>query len=117
MFEQTSIDDSGLLKRPWAMTVSFAGQAAAVSAVALVSLVHTDSLPRAAYFTGVVAPPGPLPHDQSRPAGVTRSSKSPWRIFTAPVSIPKGISAAGPEAPLLLPDDGAIGAGVPGGID
>ena len=117
MFEQASIESSGLLKRPWAMTVSFAGQAAALSAVVLVSLVHTDSLPRAAYFTGVVAPPGPLPHDQARPAGVTRSAKSPWRIFTAPLSIPKGISAAGPEAPLLLPDDGATGPGVPGGID
>ena len=60
MFEQASIESSGLLQRPWAMTVSLAGQAAALSAVVLVSLVHTDSLvPRASYFTGVVGPAGP----------------------------------------------------------
>ena len=118
MFEQASIDHSGLLKRPWAITVSFAGQAAALSAVALVSLIHTDSLtPRAAFFTGVVAPPGPAPApNRSRVGADTQTSKSPLRIFSAPISIPKGISSAGTEAPMLFQDEAASGPGVIGGI-
>ena len=119
MFEQASIESSGLLKRPWAMTVSLAGQAAALSVVVLASLVHTDSLvPRASYFTGVVGPAGPHPnHDKPRTAGVTRPAKNSWRVFTAPISIPKGISLTGSEAPLLSQDDWATGTGIPGGID
>jgi protein TonB len=119
MFEQASIESSGLLKRPWVMTVSLAGQAAVLSAVVLVSLVHTDSLvPRASYFTGVVGPVGSPPnHDKPRTAGATRSAKNPWRVFTAPISIPKGISLTGSEALLLSQDDWATGDGIPGGID
>jgi periplasmic protein TonB len=118
MFEQTSIDDSGLLKRPWAMTVSFAGQAAALSALALVSLIHTDSLtPRAAFFTGVVAPPGPVPaHNRSTISAASQAMKIPWRL-TAPVSVPRSISSTGPEAPMLSPDDESSGPGVIGGIE
>jgi protein TonB len=118
MFEQASIENSGLLKRPWAMTVSFAGQAAALSAVALVSLIQPDSLtPRAAFFTGIVAPPGPAPeHNRSSVRAVTQPTKSSLRIFTAPLSIPKSISSAGPELPMLSPDEPASGSGVIGGI-
>jgi hypothetical protein len=50
MFEQASIDSSGLLKRPWAMTVSLAGQAAALSAVALVSLIPDRFIDAASRF-------------------------------------------------------------------
>ena len=118
MFEQASIESSGLLKRPWAITVSFAGQAAALSAVALVSLIHTDSLtPRAAFFTGVVGPTGPLPtHNRSTVKAATQAVKSPLHVFTAPMSIPKGISSTGPEAPMLSPDEAASGPGVMDGI-
>jgi periplasmic protein TonB len=119
MFEQASIESSGLLKRPWAITVSFAGQAAALSAVALVSLIHTDSLtPRAVFFTGMVGPPGPPPtQNRSNVKAATQAVKSPSHIFTAPMSIPKGISSTGPEAPTLSPDEAASGPGVIGGID
>jgi protein TonB len=117
MFEQASIDHSGLLKRPWAMTVSFAGQAAALSAFVLVSLIRTDSLtPRSAFFTGVVAPPGSPTHIRSR-VKVTQTTKSPLHILTAPMSIPTAISSAGPESPMLSPDEAAGGAGAIGGID
>jgi len=119
MFEQASIESSGLLKRPWAMTVSLAGQAAALSAVVLVSLVHTDSLmPRASYFTGVVGPARHPPnHDKPRTAAATRPAKNSWRVFTAPISIPKGISTAGPEAPLLSQNDWETDTGISDGID
>src|SRR5216684_9079255 len=106
MFEQASIESSGLLKRPWAITVSFAGQAAALSAVALVSLIHTDSLtPRAAFFTGVVGPPGPPPaHNRSSVRATAQTTKSTLRVFSAPTSIPRSISSAGPETLMLSPD-------------
>jgi protein TonB len=119
MFEQASIENSGLLRRPWAMSVSFAGQVAAISAVALVSLMHTDSLPRAAYFTGVVAhlgpPPGPDHNRSSAKAVVAQGAKAQLRVFIAPTSIPKGINTAGPETLMLAPDEG-VGSGVIGGI-
>src|ERR1700730_4792900 len=113
MFEQASIESSGLLKRPWVMTVSFAGQAVALSAVVLVSLVHTDSLvPRASYFTGVVGPvEHPPNHDTPRTVGTTRPAKNSWRVFTAPIRVPKGISTAGSDAPLLSQDDLSTGTG------
>jgi protein TonB len=118
MFEQASIEHSGLLKRPWAMTVSFAGQAAALSAVVLVSLVHTDSLTlRAAFFTGVVGPPPGSPTHNRSSVKVTQTTKSPLHILTAPMSIPRAISSAGPESPTLSPDEAAGGPGVIGGID
>src|SRR6266550_9632024 len=119
MFEQASIESSGLLKRPWAITVSFAGQAAALSAVALVSLIHTDSLtPRAAFFTGVVGPPGSPPtNKQSTVKAATQAVKSPLRPFTSPANVPQGISPAGHEAAILSQDEMASGPGVIGGID
>jgi hypothetical protein len=38
-------------------------------------------------------------------------------VFTAPISIPKGISLAGSEAPLLSQDDLSTGTSILGGID
>lgn len=118
MFEQASIESSGLLRRPWAMTVSFAGQAAVLSAVVLVSLIQTETLPRAAFFTGVVAPPPP-PVQPIHETAARRYAPQPKEAFpfTAPAAIPKGISTAGPETPMLLPDEGTLGPGVPGGIE
>ena len=118
MFEQASIESSGLLKRPWVMTVSFAGQTAVLSAVVLVSLIQTDTLPRGAFFTGVVAPPPPAPPiSGSRASAVAQRPKMPLPTFTAPAIIPKGVSSVGPETPMLSTDDGMIGPGIPGGIE
>jgi protein TonB len=117
MFEQASIESSGLLKRPWAMTVSFAGQAAVLSAVVLVSLIQTDTLPRTAFFAGVVAPPSPAPPVTGpRGKAVAQQPNMPLP-FTAPAAIPRGVSLVGPEMPMLSSDDAASSLGVPGGID
>jgi protein TonB len=117
MFEQASIESSGLLKRPWAMTVSFAGQAAVLSAVVLVSLIHTDSLPRVAFLTGVPAPPRPpIRGSRSHVKTATLPAITPLHVFTMPSSIPRGVSSVGLETLMLAPDE-AIGPGVPGGID
>jgi protein TonB len=118
MFEQASIDSSGLLKRPWAMTVSFAGQASVLSAVVLVSLIQTDTLPRPAFFTGVVAPPSRAqPVNVTRGRAVAQQPKMPLPVFTAPAAIPKGVSLVGPETPMLSPDDATAPPGVLGGIE
>jgi protein TonB len=60
MFEQASIDTRGVLKSPWAITASVAGQTLVLSAGILVSLIHTDALPRSVSITTVTAPGGPL---------------------------------------------------------
>jgi len=118
MFEQASIESPGLLKRPLAMTISLAGQAAAVSAVALVSLLHLDSLPKPTFFAAVPAPvrPMPIPAGAGVPAAA-RPARQALIVFSAPASIPAGIHPTGPESMLLTPVDVAPGSGVPGGVD
>src|SRR5260370_20087573 len=118
MFEQASIESPGLLKRPLAMTISLAGQAAAVSAVALVSLLHIESLPKAPFFVAVPTPVrlAPIPTGSSAPAA-TKPAKQPLIVFTAPAAIPVGIHTTGPETTMLSPVDVAPGSGVPGGVD
>ena len=118
MFEQASIDSPGLLKRPLAMTISLAGQAAAVSAIAMVSLLHIESLPKSMFVVGVPAPPRPVPpgtHTKARSAPAPE--KQPLLVFTAPAAIPVGIHPTGIET-MPAPVDFAPGSsGVPGGVD
>ena len=56
MFEQASIDTRGMLRSPWAITVSVAGQALLLSAGIVVSIFQTDTLPRGFAITRVAAP-------------------------------------------------------------
>jgi periplasmic protein TonB len=118
MFEQASIESPGLLKRPWAMTISLAGQVAALGAAVLVSLIQTDSLPRASFLSGLVAP-GPPARNPTPPARTVavRSSKTSPHAFVAPTMIPQSISTDAPDAPALSPYDGPVNTGVPGGIE
>ena len=118
MFEQASIDSSGLLKRPWAITVSFAGQAAALSAVAVVSLIQTDSLPRTNYFSIPTPPRYSFADTRSTTkATATQPVKTRSRLFVAPMSIPRAVGSAGPDAPRLSPDEFANGPGIMSNID
>jgi protein TonB len=118
MFEQATTDIHGPLKRSMAMTISFAGQAAVLTTAALVSFLHTDSLPDGLRVMGVVAPPGrSSPPTQLKPHAVTGVTvvKAPWRPFTQPPAIPSRIEmdgAAGASIPSF--DGAAIDAGVIG---
>jgi len=118
MFEQASIQGPGLLKRPWAMTISLASQVAALAAAVLVSLIRTDSLPRASFLTGLVAPGPPAPNSIPRnQTGVVRGSKISPHPFVAPTTIPKGVDMEARDAPALAIYEGPINTGVVGGID
>jgi protein TonB len=118
MFEQELTDRHGLLRRPLAMTISFAGQAAVLTAVAFVSFLHTDSLPNGFLFTPVVAPGRPAQPSPPKTQTVTAVSvaKMPWRPFTAPAVIPNRIDMSAIDAPASAVDSGAIDTGVIGGI-
>jgi len=117
MFEQASLDTQGSLKNPWAFTVSIAGQTVLVTAAVLISLVHTDALPRSGLFTKIVAPgvskpPAPLPSNV-QPA---RSAGSSPRVFRVPSTVPTGIAHDVPSALTLVPssDDLPFVGGLPG---
>jgi protein TonB len=80
------------------LTFSAAGQAAAVGAVVLVSLAHTDALPRS-LFTTTIGVPGkrPEPVQQTAQQPVARTVRSSPHIFTMPARVPATISLAASE--------------------
>ena len=103
MFEQASLDSQGAVKNPWAFTVSVAGQTVIITAAVLLSLIHTDALPRSGLFTTLVAPgvpKAPPPRNDIPPA---RRAGSATRVLTYPSTIPTGVAREAPGAPTLLP--------------
>lgn len=115
MFEQALLDTRGRLKNPWAFTVSVAGQTLVISGVVLVSLIHTDALPRSGLFTNIVAPgvpKGPAATQKSRPQTARPANSAP-PPFTAPSSVPTGITMATRHTPVLLSADHEFGDGIP----
>src|SRR6266545_6477580 len=132
MFEQASIDTRGMLKRPWAITASVAGQALALSVGILVSLIHTDALPRGASITTIAAPGGPLkPAAPLSGSATVQRSKTAHRPFVLPAKNANPIDSKSQKTALsLTPDDIGIdsgqsvgngtsyieGPGIPGGV-
>lgn len=126
MFEQASIDSPGLLKRPWAISISLLGQAAILSAVALVSLLHTNALPAGFSFTRVVAPgrsPAPPPASRGAKAPATAARATEAKAFHAPSVIPAHISMGVIDAPTPADSGvavnevwGSVGPGGGGGL-
>jgi protein TonB len=115
MFEQASTAARGSLQRPAAMTISFAGQAAVLTALALVSFLHTDSLPNGFLFTRVVAPGRPAPPSPPKtPIASTTVTRSTRPQFTAPAVIPRRIEMGVIDAPAPPGEGVAIAAGVTG---
>src|SRR6266571_4523539 len=89
MFEQASIDTRGMLRSPWAITVSVAGQALLLSAGIVVSIFQTDTLPRGFAITRVAAP-GTRQKSAEPAAGspVARPTRTGPHPFFAPSKIP-----------------------------
>src|SRR5438445_10927012 len=117
MFEQSALDTRGALRSPWALTVSVFGQALVVSVAFLISILHTDAIPRALLSVGLVAPgvpsgpaPKPVQSSAARPARASRN------VFTQPSIIPRMIASIHDMA--LAPPADEIGNGpfIPGGI-
>jgi periplasmic protein TonB len=132
MFEQASIDTRGMLKSPWAITASVAGQTLALSAGILVSLIHTDALPRASLITTIAAPTATLKRDASQSVSATvQRAKTSHRVFVLQAKSTDRTGAKSQNAAISLsPGDIAIdsgqsagngalsigGPGIPGGV-
>jgi protein TonB len=118
MFEQASIDTQGALRSPWALTFSVVGQSLAITAGVLISLVHTDALPRTRFYA-TLTPPGvstdpPRPKTRSAEIQTVRESSHP---FVAPASIPASLALESQSVRLSPPEGiGGSDQGVPGGI-
>jgi protein TonB len=119
MFEQALIESPGLPKRPLAIGISCASQAAAVTAVALFSLLHTDGLPRGIFFTHVVAPGRAAPPVSGTRRQATARAllvRPDSRVFHAPSFIPRTVQTGVIEEPETPAAGSASDNGVPGGI-
>jgi len=89
MFEQASIDTRGMLRSPWAITVSVAGQALLLSAGIVVSIFQTDTLPRGFAITRVAAPwTLQKPAEPAAGSPVARPTRTGPHPFFAPSKIP-----------------------------
>src|SRR5262249_19946385 len=111
MFEQSSIDSRGILKSPWAMTASVAGQTFALGVGILVSLTHTDALPRGASITTIAAPGGPL-KSAAPVSGTVLRSRTAHRPFLLAAKNTNFIDSKSQKAAISLsPDDTEIGSG------
>ena len=123
MFEQASIDTRGMLKNPWAITASVAGQTIVLSAAILVSLIHIDALPRGLSITTITAPGGPLksaaptaasapvPRPQTTPHPFVFPTKRADSLVSSPQNVALSLLPPGPEAAV-----GAIGSSGVGSI-
>jgi periplasmic protein TonB len=118
MFEQAALDTRGALRSPWALTVSVLGQTLVIGTTVLVSLIHTDALPRSLLSIGLVAPgvPAGPPPRPSEPT-VARPTKSTPHPFTAPATIPRTIDLTIHEAAPAASSDSAVsGYYIEGGV-
>jgi len=110
MFEQASIDTRGMLRSPWAITVSVAGQALLLSAGIVVSIFQTGTLPRGFAITRVAAPwtrqKSAEPAAGSPVARPTRTGPHP---FFAPSKIPDLQAKNSPDSASLLHIDEPVG--------
>src|SRR5947207_9550488 len=89
MFEQASIDTRGMLRSPWAITASVAGQTIVVGAGVLISLLQTDALPKAFLAATGIRAPGKSIEVVDPPVGSTvpRPVRPALRVFTYPTKI------------------------------
>jgi len=116
MFEQVSIDTRGMLKSPWAITASVAGQTIVLSAAILASLIHIDALPRGFSITTITAPGGPLkPAPPTAGSAVVQRSQTTPHPFVFPTNRATPIDSNAQNVALSLlppgPEGGAIGDG------
>src|SRR5215831_17416684 len=114
MFEQVSVDTGGMLKSPWAITASVAGQTIVLSAAILVSLIHIDALPRGFSITTIAAPGGPLkPAPPTVPSTIGQRTPMAHRPFVFPTKRADRVDSSPQNVALsLLPPgpEGAFGA-------
>src|SRR5260370_37419670 len=111
MFEQASIDTRGMLRSPWAITVSVLGQALLLSAGIVVSLLQTDTLPRGFAITRVAAPwIRQQSAEPSAGSAVARPIRTgPHLLFVAPTEIRVLEARSSPDSMSLVRIDAPVG--------
>lgn len=117
MFEQSLVRRAGR-RRPAAVALSLALQAAGIGAMVIAPLWRPAALPPSAAPAAVMAPAplvavSPAAPREMRPAAVRliAAAPPPW---APPVAVPQQVDAAGPVAPVA-PHLG-LGGGAPGGM-
>src|SRR5947208_1908214 len=105
MFAHASIDTQGTLRSPWAFTFSVVGQSLAITAGVLISLVHTDALPRARLYT-TLTPPGVStdpPRTKTKSAAIPAVRESS-HAFVAHATIPASLALESQNVRLSPPE-------------
>jgi len=122
MFEQTFVDGTGKTNKGWTVVVSFVLQMLLIVVLVLISLIYTDTLPKAQLTSFLVAPPPPPPPPP--PPAATPPPKVVKVVprqfdagrLMAPKTIPKDIAMIKEEElPPPSASAGVVG-GVPGGV-
>lgn len=122
MFEDSLVESSGRLaaRHPWTTAISFALQAMALSALLLLSLLYTESLPTQRWINVLQAPPPPpaaAPSHNVIQAGAQTTSNP--GVLTVPREIPRHIATGNDQAPPQVSGPGilnGVGAAVPNAI-
>ena len=94
MFEDSLVESSGKLaaRHPFATVVSFAGQIIALSALLLLSLLYTETLPTQRWINVLQAPPPPPSAPASRSVAIASNrSGALSEPLVVPSEIPKSI--------------------------
>jgi periplasmic protein TonB len=123
MFEDSLIESSGRLaaRHPWTTAVSFLCQSIAISALLLLSLLYTESLPSQHWINVLQAPPPPPAAAPLRPVTSSAAMRisSSTDALTVPSEIPTHVAMIHDEAPATSDTVGVVGSipnGVPNGI-
>src|SRR5712671_5773674 len=110
MFEQASIDTRGMLRSPWAITISVTGQALLLSVGIVVSLLQTDTLPRGLAITRVAAPgTRQKPSEPSAGSAVARPTHAGPHVFIAPTKIASLPAMSSPDSAFPFQIDEPVG--------
>ena len=94
MFEDSLVESSGKLaaRHPFATVVSFAGQIIALSALLLLSLLYTETLPTQRWINVLQAPPPPPSAPASRSVAIASNRSGALSDpLVVPSEIPKSI--------------------------
>ena len=98
MFEQAFIDAGVRTRQPWTMPVSATGQAVAIGAIVLATLMHTEALPQARRIYVMECSPRPVTQVATR----NPSGGAPVAISKATRCFTRKILLRGRRRPSML---------------
>lgn len=120
MFEDSLVESSGRLaaRRPWTTLVSFLMQSMILSALLLLSLIYTETLPKQRWLYVLEAPPPPPTAPAPPHVTVTSVSRAAamQNAFTVPAEIPNHVAMIHDADTARPPQIGSAGDAIPGAI-